>query len=101
MRPRKREELLRLDLLDLRLPHHVLIAWISHLSTRNLARCKWRFQLHTKPFAKLPIVCDRAPHPRYRSLDLNPFFNLFTHGYATSRLHNNPATVSMQPSGCV
>src|SRR6266542_3691362 len=77
--PGEGEESLGLHLLDCRLPFEVLIPRMSDLAARDPATYERPVELYAKPYAELAVIRDCAPHPRYRRLQLDTFFDAIGH----------------------
>src|SRR5882762_6636911 len=61
------------------LPFDVLVHRVGNVAARNLARYEWPIQFHSKPLAKLTVIRQRAPDPRYRRRKFNALLNLVIH----------------------
>src|ERR1017187_407856 len=77
--PREGKQPLGFHCLYYGLPFEVLVTGIGNVAARDLTGHKWAIQFHTKPLAKLTIICQGTPDPRNRRFELDAFFNMIVH----------------------
>jgi hypothetical protein len=71
------------------------------VAPRNLTGYKRAVEFHTKPLAKLPVVCESAPYPGDWRLECNPLFNSAFHNMQPLGCILSRGLIKTQPFGCI
>src|SRR5882762_6816132 len=93
------KEGLGLQFLDNGLKPGVLEAWKCDLAARDLACHKRAVELYAKPFAKLPIIRQRAPNSGNGRLEFDFLFD--SQFDLWFRLRLRPRSINRQPPSCI
>ena len=93
------KEGLGLQFLDNGLKPGVLEAWKCDLAARDLACHKRAVELYAKPFAKLPIIRQRAPNSGNGRLEFDFLFD--SRFDLWFRLRLRPRSINRQPPSCI